>query len=176
VRIWVSDPHGFLELNALSDRSRARDAAKPTAHGQRAGRCRVTEGRPVGDRAAEGRRLPIRDGCPETRRDRSQPADEDFAIGEVWPVLERRLSVGVGSQELVACAVDAVRGEGRPETGQDAGLPVDQRAVAVEGQRVKGAVVDFGRRRQIGATAAIRDQPLAPPVKFHDARWSVGTR
>jgi hypothetical protein len=63
-----------------------------------------------------------------------------------------------------------------PETGQDAGLPVDQRAVAVEGQRVKGAVVDFGRRRQIGATAAIRDQPLAPPVKFHDARWSVGTR
>src|SRR5450759_772381 len=64
----------FLELNALSDPSRARAAAKPTAHCQQAGRCRVTEGRPV------------------------------------------------------------------------------------------------------VATAAIRDQPLAPPVKFHDARWSVGTR
>ena len=142
------------------------------------GRRGIQERRPVGARAAEGRRLPIGDGCPETRRDRTQPTSEDLAIGEVWPSLKRRLGVGVGLQELVVRAVNAVGGQDWSEASQEAGLPVDQGAVAVEGQCIEGALVDFSRHPQIVATSVIgrRDAQSGLPLCAHPPNQSRNRR
>jgi hypothetical protein len=120
----------------------------------------------------------ISDACPEDRCDRPQPTGKDLAIREVGPVLERRLGVRVGLEELVVRDVDAVGGEDRPEASQKAGLPVDQGAVAVEGQRVEGAVVDFSRHPQIVATSVIgrRDAQSGLPLCAHPPNQSRNTR
>ena len=87
----------------------------------------------------------------------------DVSIPAIGTRLERGLGVPVLVEERISIRRDEVRHR-RPEGGEDSRLPVDQRAVAIERQRVEGGVVE------------IRHQPLAPPVKFHEARCRLGTR
>ena len=66
-----------------------------------------------------------------------RPARQDVAIALVRAGLGGRLVPGVADEHVLVVGVDAVRREDRPERRGQAGLPVDERAVAVEGQGVE---------------------------------------
>ena len=106
---------------------------------------RVRERGPVADALREsgdgllGRLDAVAGGDP------AQPGREHLAVGQVRAALGRGLVPRVLLEQLV---VPARRPRQRgPERGEETGLPVDQGAVAVEGQRVEAAEVE--RHRQI---------------------------
>ena len=127
------------------------------------GRRGIREGRPVADRIREGRHLrrvgldAMAAATPRT------PRREDLAIGQIRPGLGGCLDRRVRLQQLIVGAVDAARRQDPAEGGQDPRLPVDERAVAVEGQRLEGAVVEIGHRRIIAdRVPGCRSKPARP--------------
>ena len=74
----------------------------------------------------------------------ARTAAEDLPIALVWSCLHLGLVPGERLQDGVVGRLDPVRRERRPEGRQDAGLPVDERAVAVEGQDVELVEVEGG--------------------------------
>ena len=120
-----------------------RDDAEPEALGEaRQGGGGVRERRPVADRVAERGRLGV--GCLHAvvGADPAQRTGHDVAVAQVRAALELGLVPAVGLEELLVAGGDAVRVERRPQAGEDAALPVDERAVAVEREGVEVVEAD----------------------------------
>ena len=110
---------------------------------------RIGESRPVADRIREGRHL------GNDRRDRvvgghlADAAPEDLAVAQVRAALEPRFDPGECLEQLVVGRIDGAGRQDPAQAGEDAGLPVDERAVAVEGQCLELPVVEIGHRRSV---------------------------
>ncbi len=99
------------------------------------------------------------------------PAARIVAIREIGAGLGRSLDRRVCLEQLVVGSIDAVWREDPPQGGEDAGLPIDERAVAIEGEGVECTVVK--RHPDIIAdlrAAAVRRKPARP-----DRRIDRGT-
>ena len=156
------------------------DDAQPEAFVQaRERRGRIGEGRPVADRIGEGvglRRVgfhAVPGGQPEL------PVAEDVPVAPVGAGLCRRFQLRVVGQQLVVRSLDPAPRQHRPQAGEDPGLPVDERAVAVEGQGLEPPVVESGHDRRPprsrpggGRSAAIiaESRPGHPPLPAKPAR------
>ena len=105
----------------------------------------VREGRPLPHRGAEGRGLVVAHRSTQRRPDTTHRLGQDVGVagGRVL-LLHVRLVGGEGGDEVVRLDRQTVRLGPRSQGRRDAGLPVDQRAVAVEAQ---GVEVREGRHR-----------------------------
>jgi len=111
---------------------------------------RIGERRPVTDGIREARHLGEvgRDGV--VGYNLAQATAEDLAVAQVWAALQRRFRVGVLLEQLLVGGLGhAARSEDRTHAREDPGLPVDERAVAIEGQCLETSVVELGHRRSL---------------------------
>ena len=126
----------------------------------------VVEGRPVADRLREPTGLVVGRAEAELAAQPAQRPGEDLAVGQVGAGLERCLVACVALEELVLAHVDPLRCEHGLERVEDALLPVDQGAVAVERDRVEAAEVDLAHglerieRRSADVAGAARASTL----------------
>jgi hypothetical protein len=117
---------------AIRDHRQAETLGEP---GERIGR--VGEGGPLPHRAAEGRGLLERRLDAELRADAAHAAGKDVPVPPVGPGLDRGLVARVPLEEVLVLGDDVARVEDPPQARQDAGLPVDERAVAVEREHLE---------------------------------------
>lgn len=59
---------------------------------------------------------------------------EDLGVRDVWTCFEGGLRAGVEVEKVIVLRADAVDREERAERADQAGFPIDERAVAVEGE------------------------------------------
>jgi hypothetical protein len=109
-----------------------------TAEGLR----RIGERRPILDRSRKRLDLVIAGLEAQLLTHASQTGRKDLGIRPVRAALGGRFVVRIPSQDVLGVGVDPVRGEHRTEGGAEPGLPVDERPVAVEGQRLDIGEVD----------------------------------
>ena len=111
--------------------------------GERLGRIR--ERRPASDGRAEALAFGGRGRRAEAGRDAIEHDAEHVGIPHRRVLLfDARLDAAEGGQQLLSPGGDAVAIGPRNELGSDAGLPVDQRPVAVEAEGAVAAVIRHG--------------------------------
>ena len=125
----------------------------------------VQERRPVAHALRERRDGAVGDLDAVVGRDASQARGEDVAIGPVGRSLGVRLVTGVRLEKRVVLHAGERR-ERPSQRGEQAGLPVDQRAVAVEGEDVEAVVVE---RHGLG-------NPTRTAVARRVSRYSIRDR
>jgi hypothetical protein len=103
---------------------------------------RIRERRPVLDRPRERADLVGGRFEAELLGDPSEAGGEDLGIRPIRAAFRGRLMSGVAGQDVLGITVDPVGVEDGPERRTQSGLPVDERPVAVEGQRVDIGEVD----------------------------------
>jgi hypothetical protein len=108
----------------------------------------VRERGPVAHRLPERSHLLGRGSEAVVPADAAQRLSQHLAIGQVLAGLELGLVPTVGLEQLLVRRLDAMYLQHGSQRREDPALPVDQRAVAVEAERVEGAEVErlHGRR------------------------------
>ena len=106
------------------------------------------KGRPVADRLGEPSGVLVGRGEAKLLAQPVQRARQDLAVRQVVAGLERGLVTRVAFEQFVLARVDAVGREHGLDRVEDPLLPVDQRPVAVERDRVEAREVERDHQAQ----------------------------
>ena len=135
----------------------------------------VVEGSPAGDRLRERGSLLGAGREPQLAPELVHHPREDIPVRAVGARLDGRFEAGEMLQDLRGRKCVAVRGQHALDGPQNPALPVDERAVAVEGDNLEGGevhrvhqLISFSAR----AAAASAPPPL-PPAARPTRRWCL---
>ena len=160
---------------AVRDHAEPEPLLEPAQRGRR-----VVERGPLADRPGEAVGIRVGGVEAELGAEPAQRLRQDLAIGQVRAGLELGLVPRVALEQLVLACVDAARGEHRLEGVEDALLPVDQGAVAVEGDRVEAGEVDRAHAQNASNVAASLGSAstscTSPPSIRNSSTWSSSRR